>query len=558
MDATAVIEAILAARGVAPDAFEAFFDPSLRRLASPSELPGVSGAVNAVLPFLSGDRTVVVFGDYDCDGVCATAILVTALRRLGARVEAFIPDRFTEGYGMTPASVSRLLAEHPDVALVVTCDTGINAVDEVASLKARGIAVVVTDHHLPAAVLPAADALIDPKAADPGVFSDLCGAGVAFFFVSACVAEAARLGLYAGGKFSAPLLVLAGLATVADLMPLTGQNRILVASALAAFRESAPVGLRKLVARAQRRGGDLTSHDFGFLLAPRINAAGRIASALEAFDLVMETDPDRADECARRIDLHNVERKSIENGIFTEASAQIPNPVPAAVTVSGENWHTGVAGIVASRLLERLGVPVAVYAGHHGSVRAPEGYNVCAALEAASDALVRFGGHAAAGGFSVKEGRLGDFRRFFAEACAAQKAARPASAESDDGPRGALELAPADITLGLAQELRRLEPFGEGNPDPVFVLRGADVKSVSEMGRNQPPAERVHLSVAFADSEMPRGVWWGALRKPGGAAIRDVARGGGRFDVWFTLHVSDWGGVPAPEMTIVEMRTPKG
>ena len=214
-----IVEKLLAKRGLSGTDLESFLDPSLKHIARAAELPGVSAAAEAILPFIRERRPIVVFGDYDCDGVCASAILVKTLRRLGACAEAFLPNRFTEGYGMTPQSVARLLDEHPDVALAVTVDCGITSEAEIRVLKDRGVAVVVTDHHLPPETLPMCDALVDPKipaqrsSAEAIGALDLCGAGIAFFLASALVARATAEGLYDGEKFGAPLLVLAGLAT---------------------------------------------------------------------------------------------------------------------------------------------------------------------------------------------------------------------------------------------------------------------------------------------------------------------------------------------------------
>ena len=548
-DVQGIVGKLLAKRGLTGSDLEGFLDPSLKRIAKAAELPGVSAAAEAILPFMRERRPIVVFGDYDCDGVCASAILVKTLRRLGACAEVFLPDRFAEGYGMTPKSVTRLLDEHPGVALVVTVDCGITSAAEVRMLKERGVAVVVTDHHLPPETLPVCDALVDPKipvqreAAEAIGALDLCGAGIAFFLASALVARAAAAGLYDGGKFGAPLLVLAGLATVVDIVPLLGQNRILAANALRAFR-TAPVGLQELLLRAQRRPVSLTSRDFGFLLGPRINAAGRMASAKEAYDLLMAEDREEARHLAQRVDAHNAERKTVENQMTERAMAQLSDETPSAIAVGGDasaGWHTGVCGIVASRLAERYGVPTAVAVDGRGSVRAPEGYDVHAALTACSDLLDRFGGHAAAGGFTVKEGRFAAFREAFVAACAAQ-------GEAGCGTAGVefrepeLWVEPADLTVELHEALAALEPFGEGNPEPVLGVRGVTFSDIRLMGENGR-----HAAFTFADRRIPRATWWGH----GEMAEQLRAQSMGRFDIAFTLDISDWNGEePHPELRL--------
>ena len=255
-----VLRRLLRVRGIDDADLEKFLNPSLRDLADPAELPGISAAADVVLAALAARKRIVVFGDYDCDGVCATAILVKTLTTLAAAApspvvpvpQPFLPERLTEGYGMTDASVERLLAECPDVGLVVTVDNGINSIRQVADLKAKGVSVVVTDHHLPGEELPAAEVVVDPKVAAPDHLKELCGAGVAFFLANRLVAEAKRRGLYDGPKLGGPLLILAGLATVTDIMPVLGQNRILVAEALKNFRACAPLGLLELHSRAAR------------------------------------------------------------------------------------------------------------------------------------------------------------------------------------------------------------------------------------------------------------------------------------------------------------------
>ena len=553
-----ILARLLASRGVTEEGREAFLDPSLTRLARSDDLPGMTEAVQVILPFLHTKRKIVVFGDYDADGVCASAILVTALRRLGGNAEAFIPHRFGEGYGMTAASLERLWCEHADAALVVTVDNGISSPDEVAKLKVKGIQVVVTDHHLPGENLPKADALVNPRVQSCPGSADLCGAGVAFFLASALAQAATEKGLYTGPKFGGPLLVLAGLATVADLVPLKEQNRILVAQSLAYFNRCAPCGLRELRDKAARSAAALTARDYGFLLAPRINAAGRMKTADAAFKLLACTDEDReeARQLASRIDGFNGERRGFEQTMYQEACAQIDKAgeedLQAVVAwdagcvtgaTKGQRWHLGVAGIVASRLLEHYHVPAAVAVGETGSVRAPDGYNVHDALAAASEHLVRFGGHAAAGGFTVKPGAFEAFRAAFTTACAKQRKEHALDADARDFD-GWVE--PGDLTPGLYADLRRLEPFGEGNPEPVFGLRGVTLREVRVMG-----VEGRHLSLAFVNRDVPRAIWWGH-----GGRAEDLRKHAARpYDVFFTLTTSGFdSALPHLELRVVDLR----
>ena len=560
-----VLRRLLRVRGIDDADLEKFLNPSLRDLADPAELPGIAAASDVILDALVAQKRIVVFGDYDCDGVCATAILVKTLTTLAAAApssavpvpQPFLPERLSEGYGMTDASVERLLTKCcPDVGLVVTVDNGINSIQQVADLKAKGVSVVVTDHHLPtpapdgsgAPLLPAADAVVDPKVAAPDYLKELCGAGVAFFLANRLVAEAKRRGLYDGPKLGGPLLVLAGLATVTDIMPVLGQNRILVAEALKNFRTCAPLGLQELHSRAARTArGSLTSRDFGFMLGPRINAAGRLASGMDALDLILETNRERVREYARQIDLNNTQRRGIEQEMTKKALAQIVNPDAAAQVIDLPDGHPGVAGIVAARVMETLKekfgmqVPVCVLAGGHGSARAPEGLNIRDAFKACDDAckgvLDRYGGHAAAGGFSVMDGQVDRFRELLVKYCEDERRTHPQLAASEDEPDLWLDL--PDVTLELAEALTRLEPFGEGNPEPVFGLRGVLLRDVRPLG-----AGGQHLSARISSPEARpsqadelRAVWW-----RGGDRVEPLRTAGAApHDVRFTLDVSDYG-----------------
>ena len=532
---------LLAARGVSAADLPAYFKPDIRNLAAPEDLPGVVEAADIILAALADGRRIAVFGDYDCDGVCATAILLRCLRclvtdgRADERVVPFLPNRLDEGYGMTDAALARLLREHPDVGLVVTVDNGINSVTQVADLKGRGISVVITDHHLPGSEKPAADALIDPKVAAPASLEGLCGAGVAFFLANRVVSEAKRRGLYAGPCVAGPLLVLAGLATVTDIMPLRGQNRILVSEALARFRKLAPLGLLKLLDRAARSTPvRLTSKDFGFLIGPRINAAGRMASGMSALELLLSDDADIASESARIIDGYNTERRTVEQRMSDEAMAKVI-PGAEAQVIELPDGHPGVAGIVAARVLERLGGtgPVFVLAAGHGSARAPDGINVRDAMEACSDVLSRFGGHAAAGGFSVKDGQVDEFRRQVCAYCRRQAEEDPRFAAARRG-ESVLDawVDPADLTLDLAERLIEMEPFGDGNAEPVFGLRQVQVSDVRPLG-----SDGRHLIVSFADRRIPAAVWWGH-----GADVETYrAKSAAPMDIVFSLGISDYG-----------------
>lgn len=533
---------LLALRGVTPETLDAFFTPDFRDLADPFELPGISEAVDIIVESMKAKEMIVVFGDYDCDGVCATSIITQVLRSMcpAKRIVPFLPVRMTEGYGLSEQSMARMFKEAPDVKLIITVDNGTTSVEQVKSLRERGIKVIITDHHLRGDEMPEANAMINPRVAAPEHLSNLCGAAVAYFLANALVARVREItgrNDVAGG-ISGMLFTLAGLATVTDIMPLQGQNRILVAEALKHFPRWAPVGLIELHSRVSRTGVEsLTSRDFSFVLGPRINAVGRLASPMPALELIMSSDPERARELAMEVDLENIRRRKIEQGM-TDAALENINPETSAQVISfssnDENVHPGVAGIVASRLLERLpkAAPVCVVVDGKGSARAPEGYNVRDSLAACSEYLTTYGGHAAAAGLCIKQGCIDEFREKFAKVCEEQLSA------IEPGMLGArhvdMWVGPHDLTVPLAEDIVRMEPFGEGNDEPVFALRGiyfapSGLRLMGNMSQ--------HLQVIFSDHAIPRGVWWNHGKDI--ERLRTFAPG--PLDVLFSISLSEYG-----------------
>jgi single-stranded-DNA-specific exonuclease len=362
----------------------------------------------------------------------------------------------------------------------------------------------------------------------------------------ALVRLAREKGIYSGPNIGGPLLVLAGLATVGDIMPLSGDNRIIVRESLARFWRYAPPGVKELLARALRTTPEsLTSVDYAFRIVPRINADGRLASGMDAMKLVMTDDREEARRLAVAVDARNVERKSIEQSMSEKALALVEKGAPAQVIeISG--GHKGVVGIVASRVMDSEAVgkraPVAITVGRHGSVRAPEGYNVRDALAASDDALDNFGGHAAAGGFTVKEGMFAEFKRLFRKACAAQAAALSCGAAGATGFFDAA-VSPRDVTLDFAKWIKNLEPFGEGNPEPVFAMKGVFMSNVRPLG-----ADGKHMSFSAKTVPALRCVWWGH----GGDVETVRAKSSRPCDLVFRISVSSYG-EQHPELEIIDM-----
>ena len=564
--ASPLMARLLALRGIEPEGLEKFFSPDWRDLAAPRELPGVENAAKIIYSYLARDERIVVFGDYDCDGLCATAIMTLALRRIRAEIAPglvkgkeqnifpFLPERLGEGYGLTDGSVARMLSKNPDVKLVVTVDNGVNAVEQIEALKQNGIEVVVTDHHLRGETLPAAAAIVNPKVEAPRHLQDLCGAAVAYFLANELVEIARQKSSQAtiAKGLGGTLFTLAGLATVTDIMPLSEQNRIFVAEALRHFPRWAPIGLRELHAHAARTGVEaMSSKDFGFLLGPRINAVGRLDSGDKALELLLcpECERERSRTLAIDVDLYTSQRRQIEQRMSEAAMAQIVPGAPAQIIAfdsDNPDVHPGVAGIVASRILEKLSpqVPVCVLVDGKGSSRAPAGYNVRDALSSADDELLHYGGHAVAAGLAVKSGRLEEFKAIFTEACVEQAANLP---PADTGVRFVdAELEPKDITLDFAEDIARMEPFGEGNSEPVFVLRNVNL---AQGGVRQLGATGNHLQLAFRERNLPRAVWWGH-----GDMVEDIrAWSASPYDLLFNLTVSEYGGRHV-EINLVDLR----
>lgn len=552
---------VLVARGlVTTDTAAAFLSPDLKaHLAAPFDFPGVREAAKRLWAAVRERREIVVFGDFDADGVAAVAILVTALRKIGGLAEAFLPVREPEGYGLTFAALERCLGERGRLpGVLVTVDCGIGSVAEVAYLQEKGIEVILTDHHEPGEVLPAAEVIVNPRlGASPGA-EHLCGAGVAFKVAHALAEMGKAEGWYQGGAFGGELLAAVGLATVTDIVPLTGENRVFVATALKYWSRYAGEGLRALLSRASPQTVDvLDAKTFGFVLGPRINAAGRMGSAMVAYELLTTQDRDRATELAAKLEAFNGERRGVEARIVAAARQRCGLEADgvfgaAAVVVGGDGphagetgWHPGVIGIVAARLSEETGRPAAVVAfdkdgAGRGSVRACEGYHALKALAAASETLEGFGGHARAAGFRLKPGHFDAFKRLFCEACEKQAVDAVRTLKIDGW------LSPEELSLTFYREQQRLAPFGMGNPTPHWGVRGVALENVRLMG-----ASGEHLQFAFATAAAGhtlRGVWF-----RNGNQIEALRAEPGRFDVIFELTQNDFGGESSAELRVIDM-----
>jgi len=472
--------AILARRGhTDPDEARAFLEADARTEAA--ALPGVAGACALILRHVAAGSRILVFGDYDVDGVCSTAMMVRTLRALGSDPAWQLPSR-SEGYGLNVAAVDRIAGFATN--LLITVDCGVTSVAEVARARELGMDVLVTDHHRPADELPSCP-IVHPAFGPHGTegpAGELCAAGVVLK-----LSEALRAAAGMDPSEAEQDLDLAGLATVCDMVPLRGENRRIAKQGMEALSRTRKPGLRALMRVADLEAGDVDATSAGFRLGPRINAAGRLQRADAALELLLTEDDGRADQVARELDLLNRDRRETEQRILHQAEAACaPQLAAAALVVAGEDWHPGVVGIVASRLVERFRRPAVVIAldgegAGRGSGRSIAAYDLHAGLVGASAHLRRFGGHRMAAGLELDEAKVPELRR--ALAAHAGALLRPqdlARVEKIDAviPGGAL-------TLDTAEELERLGPFGAGNPAPTLLVPAARIEHVTAMGEER-------------------------------------------------------------------------
>jgi single-stranded-DNA-specific exonuclease len=469
---------LLINRGIdEPDLAVAFLQAKLSQLNDPESLPGVVEAAERIVQAIREDRPIIIYGDYDVDGVCGTSVLWACLHLAGARqVIYYIPHRVEEGYGVNAEALRRLGEEHPK-PLVVTVDCGISAVAEARLARQLGLELIVTDHHTIGAELPAADVLVHPRL--PGSTypcGDLCGAGVAFKLAWQICKS------FGDGKRASPhlrdylvrALGLVAMATVADVVPLQGENRILVRHGLAGIAASPTVGLRALMKVAGCLDKSrLTTGMVGFGLAPRINAAGRLERAMRAVEMLTTEDPEHARAIAEELDLINSRRQEIEREIFQEAQEMIKAEgglkERRAIVLGRKGWHPGVIGIVASRLVDYYQRPTVIVAFGdefaQGSARSVTGFDLYEAIRDCSEGLIGFGGHAAAAGLKLTESHFPTFAQRFEERCRTALTAEQLQK---------VLVIDAEVPLGVlsvpvVNEIEKLEPHGMGNPRPLLL-----------------------------------------------------------------------------------------
>ncbi len=498
----------------------------------PSAFAGIERAIAPILRHVREGGLITIHGDYDVDGICSTAILVRALRALGGNVDWYLPDRQSDGYGLNPDTVRRLAGR--GTQLLVTVDCAITAVAEVEEALALGIEVVVTDHHSPRAdgALPRAPIVHPLLCGYP--CTDLCAAAVAYKLAQGLWQTAGR-----DPRELEQDLDLVALATVADVVPLVGENRMLVRRGLRALAGTAKPGLRALMAVARVDGAHVNERALGFALAPRLNAAGRLYRADAGLELMLTEDATRAAQIADELDRANRERRQTERTILFEAEAQVAGMGDrAGYVLAGEGWHPGVIGIVASRLVERLHRPVVLIALEgdrgRGSGRSIEDFDLLAALEACAGHLSRFGGHRAAAGLELERAQL----PALVDAFAAHARSVLGDGEIVRGERVDAVLDGQELGMALAEELQLLAPFGRGNPTVSLLVRSALLSDRRPMGEGK----HLRFTVDCGQSRARAVAFGNEGRLPIGE--QEPA------DATFTLEVNEWNGVSEPRLVL--------
>ena len=529
--------------GTLPEA-ERFLNPRLSDLSDPFTIHGMDSAVERILDAIVAGRRIAVFGDYDADGVTATALAVLAFRRMGANVTSFLPHRMEEGYGLSVQAVDRCLLEcEPD--LVVTVDCGTTAHEALAHMRKCGVEVVVTDHH-ESDGNPVASDVVNPGLGSVAEDGDLVGVGVAFKLCHALVKEGIRRDLaWAKTIDLREYLDLVAIGTVADVAPITGANRILVRHGLTRLANTSSAGLRALMDQAALQG-PLEAYHVGFVIGPRLNAAGRLGSAEPALQLLLTEDPGEAGRLAETLDRTNAERKKIEDGVRQEAEdlidAFFDGEKHFGLVVGRQGWHPGTVGIVAGRLVSRYRRPAVVVAFDEdgkgrGSCRSIDTVDILEVLQECADLLSSCGGHKMAAGLSVEKRNFEAFCERFNAACAARLAGT--DLRRVQRVDGWIRLGDAD--KALLEALQNVKPFGLGNPTPVWGARGVRLLAPPKpVGRNG-----AHLRMTFVDG----GSQANAIAfNMGGSAIPE-----GEIDVLFEVRADDFAGRKSVQLVVKDM-----
>ncbi|MDD4094952.1 MAG: single-stranded-DNA-specific exonuclease RecJ [Oscillospiraceae bacterium] len=547
-----VAERVLLARGFSKaEERQAFLSESEPDFHDPFLLPDMEPACAAIKEAVRAGQKILIYGDYDADGITATSILYLHLKKIGARVEYMIPDRVTEGYGISDTLFDDIFSRSPD--LMVTVDCGIANIDEIDRLTAKGIDVIVTDHHEVKDVLPGALAVVSAKRADSEYpFPHLCGAGVALKLVQAlCAGDQPDLWK--------DYLDLAAIATIADVVPLLGENRSIVKQGLSMLEKSRRPGIRALAELVSRNGEALTSVSISFQLVPKINAAGRMGDASRAVELMLSEDPGEAGRIACELVEENTRRQEVEATMLEEALRQVDDMMKGSdwtfnspLIVRGVDWHPGIVGILASRLVQRYRRSAIVFTEQSGqegilkaSARASNGYNILEAIDYAGEHVDQFGGHRKAAGITVRAEKYDDF-------CAAirEYADRICPESGEASIQIDAELSVSELTLDSCRILQALQPYGEENKEPLFVLHGLRIFKSALCGQDKHLKLTLQTnSCAKTDAEQElEAIAFGFGEK---AAIFSPGR---IVDIVFSLRVNTWADKENLSLNVADIR----
>lgn len=538
-----IVAKLLINRGLGdPHKARQFLAADMESLLSPWDLKGMREAVACVTTTMEEGGSIVVYGDYDVDGITATSVVYRFLKRCGASVSYYIPERQSEGYGLNLEALEGLIAKGTD--LVITVDCGISSYDIVEAVRDR-LALVITDHHEAPALIPRAIAVVDHKQPNcPYPDKNLAGVGVAYKLCQAIWQERT------GEVYQADLDIVA-LGTVADVVPLVGENRILVKAGLSKMQMQPNRGVEALIDVAGLKDRKITAGHIGFTLAPRLNAAGRVAHATRAVELLTTPSQEEAYEIAEELQETNLERQALERDIHEIARQDVLKQGPDAdyvVVVGGQDWHPGVIGIVASRLVEEFYKPTLVISIKDGigkgSCRSIDNCNIYEALQSAEDLLIQFGGHQAAAGFSIKEDKIPALRERLAQYCKEQLAETDYIPIVDIDSQVAID----DIDVPLIEEIETLEPYGMANPTPVLALEEATISDLFLMGQQKKHAK---VLLEREDSTIDAIAW----NRPD---LHASFFPGDRVKVAFTVQKNEWNGYVSPQLMIQDMALLEG
>ena len=530
-----------------PEPITRFLQPRLKSLADPFLLPNMQAAVERLFAARERGESLVIFGDYDVDGVTSTTLLAEFLGALGWKVNDYLPHRMEEGYGLSQSGVGNCLAKFPST-LLLAVDCGSTAVDSIQWLKGQGVDTIVLDHHQVSTPAPLAHALVNPQLspAEAPSFRELCSVGLAFKLAHALLKHGRTVGLPGAAEFDLrPYLDLVALGTIADLVPLIGENRILVSAGIERLNSTQRPGLIALK-KVAGIDGEVGGYEVGFQLAPRLNAAGRLETAEESLRLLLARDADEAEPIAQALDSRNRERQKIERSISEEAIGAVRarfNPETDHVIVEGQlMWHIGVVGIVASRVMQEFYRPTLIIGGDgdewRGSGRSIEGFDLAAALRECDDLLVRHGGHAMAAGVTVKADQIDALRARLNELV--RRSLKPE--QFQPSLRLDAEVTSAELTVERLRELEQLEQTGMGNPAVRLVMRNAShARPLQRMG-----AEKKHAKLWVTDGKRTvEAVLWN---------VGDGSLPVGRFDLAFVPQLNEFNGSTTVQLKVLDWR----